>query len=203
MTERDDITNLPRRRALRQAAAAVATIGWGMPVFAARTIRIGCTLDHSGVEKANGSGLHQGAMAYFDAVNKLGGIGGLQIELMLSDDQFKPELAKTNALAFGADRSVVAMLHPLGTRQTAAVMDAVQDVAVVGPNTGTVWLRRKGATNVFWVRANYDREVEKLVATATTLGTRSIGLVHPNDPLGQSLLAASRPPPRSTRSPRR
>ena len=95
------------------------------------------------------------------------------------------------------------MLHPLGTRQTAAVMDAVQDVAVVGPNTGTVGLRRKGATNVFWVRANYDREVEKLVATATTLGTRSIGLVHPNDPLGQSLLAASRPPPRSTRSPRR
>jgi ABC-type branched-subunit amino acid transport system substrate-binding protein len=69
-------------------------------------------------------------------------------------------------------------------------MDALQDMAVVGPNTGTVGLRKKGATNVFWVRANYDQEVEKLVSTASTLGITHIGLVHPNDPLGQSLLAA-------------
>jgi ABC-type branched-subunit amino acid transport system substrate-binding protein len=129
-------------------------------------------------------------MAYFNAVNKAGGIGGSRVEIALSDDQFKPDAAKANAVAFGADKSVLAMIHPLGTRQTAAVMDAVQDMAVVGPNTGTVGLRKKGATNVFWVRANYDQEVEKLVSTASTLGITHIGLVHPNDPLGQSLLAA-------------
>jgi ABC-type branched-subunit amino acid transport system substrate-binding protein len=184
-------TGSTRRTALRRIAAATAALGGGVPVFAAaRTLKIGCTLDNSAVEKANGSGLHLGAMAYFNAINKAGGIGGSRVEIALSDDQFKPDVAKANAVAFDADKAVLAMIHPLGTRQTAAVMDAVTDMAVVGPNTGTVGLRKKGATNVFWVRANYDQEVEKLVSTASTLGITHIGLVHPNDPLGQSLLAA-------------
>jgi len=180
-----------RRSALHRVAAAAAAIGCGVPVFAAgRTLKIGCTLDSSAVEKANGNGLHLGAMAYFNAVNKAGGIGGSRVEIVLSDDGFKPDVAKANAVAFDADKAVLAMIHPLGTRQTAAVMDAVQDMAVVGPNTGTVGLRKRGATNVFWVRANYDQEIEKLVSTASTLGISHIGLVHPTDPLGQSLLAA-------------
>jgi hypothetical protein len=81
------------------------------------------------------------------------------------------------------------MVHPLGTRQTAEVSDAVPGMAVVGPNTGTVSLRKKAASNTFWVRANYDQEIDKLVATASVLGQSRIGLVHSNDPLGQSLLA--------------
>ena len=180
-----------RRSALVHLAGTAAVAGWGAPALAlTRTLRIGSTLDNSAVEKANGSGLHLGATAYFAAVNKAGGLGGARVELVMADDQFKPDIAKVNALAFDADRSVLAMLHPLGTRQTAAVMDAVQGMAVVGPNTGTVGLRKKNAANVFWVRANYDQEVEKLISTAAALGITSIGLVHPNDPLGQSLLAA-------------
>jgi len=82
------------------------------------------------------------------------------------------------------------MIHPLGTRQTAAVMEAVPEIPLVGPNTGTVGLRKKSSPNTFWVRANYDQEVDKLIATATAQGVQNIGLVHPNDPLGQSVLAA-------------
>ena len=180
-----------RRLALQRVAIAAAGLACGVPVFAlGRTLRIGSTLDNSGVEKPNGSGLHLGAMAYFNALNKAGGINGANVELILADDQFKPDVAKANALTFQADRSILGLLHPLGTRQTAAVMDAVPDMAVIGPNTGTVGLRKKGAANVFWVRANYDQEIEKLVSTAVALGITSIGLVHPTDPLGQSLLAA-------------
>jgi ABC-type branched-subunit amino acid transport system substrate-binding protein len=69
-------------------------------------------------------------------------------------------------------------------------MDAVPGMAVVGPITGTVALRKKTAPNTFWVRVNYDQEVEKLVTTAAVLGQSRIGLVHSNDPLGQSVLAA-------------
>jgi ABC-type branched-subunit amino acid transport system substrate-binding protein len=69
-------------------------------------------------------------------------------------------------------------------------MDTVRDMAVVGPNTGTTALRRKDAPQVFWLRANYDQEIEKLVATAATLGITDNGKVQPTDPLGQSLLAA-------------
>ena len=38
--------------------------------------------------------------------------------------------------------------------------------APFGPITGTVALRKKTAPNTFWVRVNYDQEVEKLVTTS-------------------------------------
>jgi branched-chain amino acid transport system substrate-binding protein len=181
-----------RRSALRCiAGGAVAAAGFHGAVFAqGKTLRIAATFANSGPEKINGAGLFQGSSAYFDAVNRAGGINGAKVELVMLDDQFNPEVAKQNALTFAADPSVLAMLHPLGTRQVAAVMDHVKDMAIVGPNTGTVALRKKPSPNTFWVRANYDQEVDKLVSTAITLGTTQIALVHPKDPLGAGLLAA-------------
>lgn len=179
-----------RRRTVLTLAAAGASAGLGLPALAqARTVRIGVTLDHSSVEKANGTGLFLGSSACFAAINKAGGIHGARVELQLADDQFKPDVAKANALAFAADPAVLAILHPLGTRQASEISDAVPGLPVVGPNTGTVALRRKNTPNTFWVRANYDQEIDRLVAQAVTLGQTRIGLVHSNDPLGQSLLA--------------
>ena len=182
-----------RRRTVLQFAASSAAAGLGLPAMAqstgSRVIRIGTTFDNSGVEKANGSGMFLGSSAYFDALNKAGGINGSKVELVMKDDGFKPDVSKANALALAEDPAVLAILHPLGTRQTAAVIDAVPGLAVVGPNTGTVALRKKPSPNAFWVRANYDQEIERLVAQAASVGQTRIGLVHPKDPLGQSLLA--------------
>ena len=181
-----------RRSALMHVAAGVAGIaGFQIPARAAdKTLRLASTLDLSGAEKANGGGLNTGALAYLGAVNNAGGVNGNKVELLTKDDGFKPDVAKANAVAFEADRSILAILHPLGTRQAAAVIDTVPGMAVVGPSTGTVGLRRKPTPNAFWTRANYDQEIDKLIETAATLGTSKIGLVHSNDPLGQSLLAA-------------
>ena len=182
-----------RRRTVLQFAASSAAAGLGLPAMAqstgSRVIRIGTTFDNSGVEKANGSGMFLGSSAYFDALNKAGGINGSKVELVMKDDGFKPDVSKTNALALAEDPAVLAILHPLGTRQTAEVISAVPGLAVVGPNTGTVALRKKPSPNAFWVRANYDQEIERLVAQASSVGQTRIGLVHPKDPLGQSLLA--------------
>ncbi len=168
------------------AAANVALPGRSQP----RAVRIGTTFDNSGPERANGSANFKGAQAYFNAVNKAGGIHGAKIELVPLDDQFKPELAKSNAQTLSSDRSVIALLTPLGTRQTAAIMESVRDLAIVGPVTGTAALRKSSPPNLFWVRASYDQEVDRLIRTATTLGMARIGIVHPKDPLGQSVLAA-------------
>jgi branched-chain amino acid transport system substrate-binding protein len=179
------------RRRVLTGLAATAAVGLGMPAIAqGKSIRIGTTFDNSSVEKANGQGLYQGSSAFFNALNKSGGINGTKVDLVMADDTFKPDVAKANALAFEKDSAVLALLHPLGTRQTSEVMDAVPGMAVVGPITGTVSLRKKTAPNTFWVRVNYDQEVEKLVTTAAVLGQSRIGLVHSNDPLGQSVLAA-------------
>ncbi|MGQ2998005.1 ABC transporter substrate-binding protein [Variovorax sp.] len=180
-----------RRRALGRIAATAFAAGLGLPAFAQnRPLRIGATFDNSSVEKVNGQGLFQGSSAFFAAMNRAGGFNGTRVELVMADDQFKPELAKANALAFEKDASVLALLHPLGTRPSSEVMDAVPGMAVVGPLTGTLALRKKNAPNTFWVRVNYAQEIEKLVSTARVLGQDRIGLVHSDDPLGQSLLAA-------------
>ncbi len=183
----------PRRRTVLQLAAAGVAAHVGLAAHAqtstGRVIRIGTTFDNSGVEKPNGSGMFMGSSAFVAALNKAGGIHGSKLELVMKDDGFKPDVAKANALAFAADPSVLALLHPLGTRQSAEVIDAVPGLAVVGPNTGTVSLRKKGSPNVFWARANYDQEIGHLVRQAAGSGQKRIGLVHPKDPLGASLLA--------------
>ena len=185
--------SLLRRRSVLQLAAAGAAAHVGLAAYAqgsaGRVIRIGTTFDNSGVEKANGSGMFAGSSAFVAALNKVGGIFGSKVELVMKDDGFKPDVAKANALAFAADPSVLALLHPLGTRQSAEIIDAVPGMAVVGPNTGTVSLRKKASPNVFWARANYDQEIDRLVRQAASSGQKRVGLVHPKDPLGASLLA--------------
>ena len=186
------IASLNRRSALRHlAVGGAAAVGFHGAVLAqGHTLRIGAIFANSGPEKVNGAGMFQGSSAYFDAVNRAGGINGAKVELVMADDQFNPDIAKQHAQTFAADAGMLAIVHPLGTRQTAALMDTVKDMAIVGPNTGTVALRKKPSPNTFWVRANYEQEVEKLISTATTLGITKVGLVHPKDPLGAGLLAA-------------
>ena len=182
---------LRRRTVLQLAAGAAAHVGLAAHAqsSAPKGLRVGTTFDNSGVEKPNGSGMFLGSSAYFDALNRAGGIHGSKVELIMKDDGFKPDVAKANALAFADDASVMALLHPLGTRQTAEIIAAVPTLAVVGPNTGTVSLRKSAKPNAFWVRANYDQEIERLVTQAALTGQKAIGLVHPKDPLGASLLA--------------
>ena len=178
----------------RRDLIALGAFGAASLVFPAsaqtRTLKIASTFDDSGAEKANGTGNYRGAAAYFNAINNTGGINGAKVELIKADDQFKPDIAKTNALAFQADKSILAILNPLGTRQTASIMESVQDMAIVGPNTGTAGLRKTSPPNLFWIRASYDVEVEKLIRTAVTLGMNKIGIIYPKDPLGASVLAA-------------
>lgn len=173
-------------------AGTAAIAGLGVPAHAqsTRPIRIATTFDNSGVEKANGSGAFLGARACVEAFNRNGGVEGRSVELVMADDGFAPERAVANARMFQSESSILALLSPLGTRQTAAVMDAVRDMAIVGPITGTAGLRRASPPNLFWVRASYDHEVDKLVETATTSGHTRIGIVYPDDPLGKSVLAA-------------
>lgn len=151
-------------------------------------IRIAATFADSGVEKPNGQGLFQGAKACFNAINKAGGIHGRPVELVMADDAFQPAQALENARKFANDASVLALIHPQGTRQTGEIMNGVKSLPIIGPNTGATALHKRGAENVFWVRTNYDVEVERLVRFADTLGLHKIALVYPNDPFGQSVL---------------
>ena len=183
---------LTRRSVLGATGLALTGAPWVARSQTSQVIRIGATFDNSGVEKPNGQGLHQGAMAYFNAVNKAGGIHGKRIEVVVADDQFKADQARDNARKFADDASIIALVHPQGTRQTGEIMKAVKSLPIIGPNTGATALHKSGANNVFWVRTNYDIEVDRLVRFADTLGLKRIALAYPNDPFGLAVLDSFR-----------
>jgi branched-chain amino acid transport system substrate-binding protein len=182
---------ISRRRLLHLSATAAAA-ALGAPVRAAlpvATIRVGCTLDLSTTERHHADALHEGARVAFDAYNRDGGWRGRHIELARLDDQSRAELAAENARQFAADPSVVALLQPIGNAPAAAVMDAVQGLPIVGPHAGSAALREKPAEHTFFVRADHDQEVRRLVEHARAQGLRQIGAVAPGDPLGEELVA--------------
>ena len=182
---------LDRRSALTRLTG-IAAVALGAPALALaarQPLRIGSTLDLSGALKEIGTALDSGALAYIKAINKAGGVNGATIELSTLDDRFDPAQTVANAQVFQNDPSVLAMLHPLGVVQTAAVMKVVHDLAVVGPYAGLAALRKKESNNVFWLRASYDQEIEKLIVQAIAVGITRIGLVYPDDIAGQSAKA--------------
>jgi branched-chain amino acid transport system substrate-binding protein len=186
---------MSRQRSRRRAMATIAGAAFatGMPLARAQdksAWRVGTVVDASGAEKANGSGLYLGSSACFDALNRAGGIHGRRLDLALADDRFDPDTARRHAQAFHDDPACIALLHPLGTRPTAAVIEAAPQLPVIGPSTGTPSLRTKPLHQVFWLRAHYGQEVDKLVGTAVAQGIARIGVVHSKDALGESVLAA-------------
>ncbi len=180
---------LTRRRVLAGASASIV-FAHTSALAQMRSWRIASVCDLSGFAKVPASEAIKGANAYFSALNRKGGIQGRKLELVTADDQFKPELARANAVQFQNDESVIALLSPLGTETTLAIMDAVQDMAIVGPVTGAAIARKKSRSNVFWVRASFEDEIFKLVNQSVTLGYTRVALVHSLDPLGSSVLAA-------------
>lgn len=178
------------RRSFSALAAACAFPQIGRAQPGRKLLCIGSALDNSGIGRVNGIDLIAGSRALVERVNREGGIHGMQMKLLAEDDRFDPAVTRQKTELFVADPSVIALLHPLGTQQTAAMMLAGADLPIVGPSTGTLGLHQSKDRNVFWTRASYADEMDGLLATASTLSLRSAGLVYPNDQLGQSLLTA-------------
>lgn len=181
---------LARRTFLALAAATCAAPSLSQGPRAGKSLRIATVFDNTGIGRVNGADLYAGSRALVARVNREGGVNGVPLELVMEDDHFDPALTRQKTEAFAADASVLAVLHPLGTQQTTAMIQAAADLPVVGPSTGTIGLRQMKASRVFWTRASYADEIDHLLGTAKTLALGTVGLVHPNDPLGQSLLGA-------------
>ena len=104
---------IPPKSSQRRTLLAAAGLSMLAAPWVARaqpsTLRIAATIAETGVERFNGTGLLQGATAYFESVNRAGGIHGRKIELIKADDAFNASRAQSNALSFAADPSVLAL----------------------------------------------------------------------------------------------
>lgn len=154
-------------------------------------ILIGQTVGLTGQIAGPVKEMNAGAAAYFNQVNKNGGINGRKIELRILDDKFDPATAASNAETLIKKDHVFALFQSRGTPHTQAILPilAANKVPLIAPSTGAAVFHSPVNRYIFNVRAKYQDEVKKAVEQFSTIGLKDIALMHVDDTFGGDGLA--------------
>ncbi len=176
------------------SAALAAILGAFAPLSLAQqgisndTILLG----HSGALSGPLSELNReylsGATLFFDDLNARGGVHGRQVSLITVDDEYDPQKSAVNVTRLIEEQQVFALFGCFGTgpSQQAIPIATRARVPFFAPYTGADMLREPLNPYVFHLRASYGQEIEAMIEHLTTLGVRSIGIVHHADPFGRA-----------------
>lgn len=155
------------------------------------SILIGQSAALSGAAEALGKEMKAGADAYFDAVNKSGGINGRKIKLISLDDGYEPDRAAANTKKLITENEVLALFGYVGTPTSNAALPIFTEAKVpfIGAFTGAQSLREPFNRYIFNVRASYFDETEQIVAHLVQQGITKIAVFYQNDAYGKAGLA--------------
>lgn len=156
----------------------------------AKRIVIGQSAAFSGPASELGTEMRSGAMAYFEHINKQGGVHGRRIELVAIDDGYEPERAAANTRKLIQDGAFL-LFGYVGTPTSNASKPIFTEAQVpfVGPFTGAESLRSPVNRYIFNVRASYYAETDKIVEQLVNLGLTKIAVFYQNDDYGRAGLA--------------
>lgn len=145
----------------------------------------------SGPARQLGQDMRDGALLYFDHVNKQGGIHGRRVVLKTLDDGYEGQRAAQNTTKLIDEVRVFALFGYVGTPTSAASMPIFTQAKVpfVGAFTGAESLRNPVNPYVFNVRASYFDETEAIVQHLTATGVDRIAIFYQDDGYGQAGLA--------------
>ena len=157
----------------------------------ADTILIGQSAALSGPAEQLGKEMKAGAEAYFEVVNKSGGVNGRKIKLISVDDGYEPDKAAANTKKLIEEEKVLALFGYVGTPTSNAALPifTAAKVPFVGAFTGAQSLRDPFNRYVFNVRASYFDETELIVAHLVQQGITKIAVFYQNDAYGKAGLA--------------
>ena len=178
-------------RFLTVTATLLAGQAFGADDVPKDVIRIGQTADLSGSRSANTKEFNAGALAYFDSVNKQGGVFGRRIELISRDDAYKIDQSVANAKELIEKDKVFLIFSTVGTENFKAVEEKVTTPAKVplfAPSSGAEILRAPYKRYVFPVRAGYHAEMEKIIQHLTTIGITRVSIFYDDDSFGKDIL---------------
>ena len=106
-------------------AIAFSTLCWADPGVTDTTITLGMSAPFSGPNGAYGLDMRQTIGAYFEQVNKAGGINGRRLELIALDDGYETERTVANTKALIKEKNVFALLAYYGSSPTTEAMNTV------------------------------------------------------------------------------
>ena len=190
---------MSRRHFLLRASQALAVTS--LPAWAhtaraaeidvpARQITLGCSIALTGPLGAAGVEQLAGMKAAFAEVNRHGGVHGREILMEVKDDGYVPANTLKNVTEMVDSQSVFALISPLGTANTAAILPLIEGkgIPTVGPITGAPSVRSAEQRNVFFVRPSYADEARRLVQQMVAMGLRRIAIVYLDNPFGKEVL---------------
>lgn len=176
---------------LRKLLAALLFIGAAQSASAEvgvtdSTILLGQTVGVTGTVAGPVKEMNEGANAYFNAVNKRGGVHGRKIEMIVMDDKFDPALTLANAETLIKKERVFALFQGRGTPHTQGILPLIEanNVPLVAPSTGAAIFHEPAHRLLFNIRAKYQDEVIKAIEHFSTIGITAIGLLHVDDAFG-------------------
>ena len=133
----------------------------------------------------------KGADAWFRYVNDNGGINGRKVNFVMVDDKYDPAVTTSVVKRFIERDKCFAIVAPLGSAPTAAVVDYVasQNMPLIGPGTGAAKVLDFPSKYVFPLYPSYKTEGQQLVRFAKEVfNAKTIAVLYQNDPSGKTHL---------------
>ena len=155
----------------------------------ADSVLFGQSAAFGGPARELGLNMRLGIEAAFHEANQQGGVHGRRLLLVTKDDAYEPEAAIANTHQLIEEEGVFALIGAVGTptSRSAVPVAAEAGVPYVAPFTGAGFLRDSGQDYVINLRASYDQETEKMVASlAGDLGLERIAVVYQDDSFGRA-----------------
>ncbi len=163
-------------------------------IAAASDILVAQVAPLSGPLAPTGNGMRVGALAYFEAVNAAGGVRGSKIRLVSRDDGYKAEETVRLARAVLAESNPVAFFGIVGTGNVEALVkeNVLREAGIpaIGLRSGATALVRPENNLLFFTRASYAEEIDRIVMHLSTTGQKRIAAFHQDDAFGADGLAA-------------
>ena len=153
---------------------------------------LGTSAAFSGPSMGLGIELYRGAMAYFEHVNRSGGIGGRRIVLRTYDDGYQPDPSVRNTMNLVLEDSVFLLFGYVGTPTVTRVLPMLKlfqnrNVYMFFPFTGAQPQREPPYGEfAFNLRASYRQETAGLVNNFYDVGRWRIAVFYQADAYGRS-----------------
>ena len=160
--------------------------------FTKDEIVLGTSAAFSGPSRGLGIELYRGAMAYFEHINRQGGVGGRRIAIKTYDDGYQPDPSVENTRKLMVNDQVFLLFGYVGTPTVTRVLPLLKKYQdrrtyMFFPFTGAQPQREPPYGDfAFNLRASYGQETAGLVDNFVALGRRRIAVFHQADAYGRS-----------------
>ena len=171
---------------LARTVRAIVAVAAMAPALSLAEIVLGHSGDLSGTSAALTKDYVRGMAAYFDELNRKGGIRGEKIKLVSLDDGFIPDRTAENTKAL-IDQNALALVGLRGTANVQKIVPLLQaaGIAEIGNTSGAKSLRDPHVPNLFHLRASTSDEIEAAVNHAWTIGITRIAAAYQDDAFGK------------------